>query len=74
MNHFLAIHHESYDASIVFGVFDTVIAARDHLEAEAEKPGAYSSAQLAVIEEWNGPDLIATHERDILSPKIWKAS
>ncbi|MBT2475840.1 hypothetical protein J7E68_14970 [Microbacterium sp. ISL-103] len=72
--HFLTIHHESYDRSTVFGVFDTFLAARDHLEAEAEKPGAYSSAALAVVEEWDGPKLVATHERAILAPKVWEAS
>lgn len=73
-SHYLAIHHEPYDRSTVFGVFDTFIAARDHLEAEAAKPGAMTCERSAVIEEWDGGQLIATHERNWLSPQIWEAT
>lgn len=72
--HYLAIHHESYDASTVFGVFDDLVAAREHLEAEAAKPGAYSTASMATIEVWDGSERITTWERSFLSPLIWDQS
>jgi len=69
--HFLAVHYESYDSTTVFGIFSTFIAARDHIEAEARKPGASTAERLAIIEEWDGPACIATHERDWVAPQIW---
>lgn len=71
MKHFLAINHESYDTSTVFGVFDTFEAARDHLEAEAAKPNSYSSANIADVEEWDASQHKATFERDYRNPMLW---
>lgn len=70
--HYLAIHHESYDRSTVLGVFDSFVDARDHVEAEAAKPDAYTAERLAVIQEWHGATLTAEHERDLLRPQVWQ--
>lgn len=47
-NHFLVINHESYDSSIVFGVFASFAEARSHVESSVW-PDHHP-----VIEEWDG--------------------
>lgn len=69
--HFLVINHESYDPSTVFGIFDTFEAARKHMETEAAKPDAYSNANFAEIEEWDGGRQTANYARDYRSPLVW---
>ena len=72
--HYLAINHESYDSSTVFGVFDDLAQAIHHLEAEAAKSDTFTSARTATIEVWDGSEHIATWERSFSSPLIWEES
>lgn len=76
MMHYLAITHETYDSSTVFGVFDTIYAARDHIEAVHADTTSdlHYPARDAVIEEWDGSEQIATYERDWSNPKLWRKS
>ena len=58
--HFLAITEESYDASMVHGIYETFDATRDDIEQRTSEDRCLATAQ---IQEWSGSTSGRTWER-----------
>jgi hypothetical protein len=60
-SHFLVITDESYDCSMVHGIYDTFDAARDDIERRTSADRYFATAQ---IQEWTGSTSGRTWERE----------
>lgn len=68
MSRFLVVQHESYDSSVIYGIFDTFVEARDWVEGQWQNPTIeFPPRNHCVIEEWEGPTYLRTYDRSIES-------
>lgn len=72
--HFIATLHD-VDCDPLYGVYSSFDAARADVEARtavprADRDGEYG-IDMAQIQEWDGPTILRTWERDWKTPRAW---